>query len=256
MAKPTTAVAVKENAGVPEALAGMFDADTGSGFEDMTKDSYAVPFLKVLQSGSPQCKKLEATYVKGAEEGDFFNTVNERIYKNENGGVTFIPCYSVQKFNLWEPGEGTGKFRGSLSSAEGHALLRNCTQNEDRETITPDGLIIADCREHYGLVVNDDGTSDPVLLALVSTQIKKSKKWCTYMNGLRLPSGLQAPMCSHQYNLSTVGESNDYGAWAGVTWKDIGYVTSADLYKQAQDFREMIRSGEAKVVVDQDDLPY
>ena len=49
--------------------------EAGSGFEEATSDSYAVPFLQVLQSGSPQCKKSDGKYIKGAEEGMIFNTV-------------------------------------------------------------------------------------------------------------------------------------------------------------------------------------
>ena len=121
-AKTAGALATQAPAG---ALAEMFQTDAGTGFEEAGKESFAIPFLKLLQSLSPQCKKNEPEYIKGAEEGDFFNTVTEKVYPNDSPegvkgalGVMFIPCYYRPVFNLWQTKLDGGGFRGVVSVAK------------------------------------------------------------------------------------------------------------------------------------------
>lgn len=222
----------------------MFAADAGCGFEEASREAFAIPFLKVLQSMSPECKKTQPEYVKGAEEGDLFNTVTGELFKNETGGVDFVPCHFRRVFNLWQPREEGGGFRGSLNEAEGEALLANSERDRDGNIVTPDGLWLVDTREHYGITVVN-GVGAPVLLALTATQIKESRKWMTLAQGLRLPNNSPAPMFSQMYNLTTVGRSNDQGSWAVLKVTHLGYVPSKSLYEQAREFREMVRSGSA-----------
>ena len=52
-----------------------FDDDMlsqGTGLEEATADDYAIPFLRILQSMSPQLKKSDGKFIAGAEEGSFF----------------------------------------------------------------------------------------------------------------------------------------------------------------------------------------
>ena len=49
-------------------------AVTNSGFEEVTADDLAIPFIRLLAQLSPQLQKQEGAYVKGAEAGDFYNT--------------------------------------------------------------------------------------------------------------------------------------------------------------------------------------
>jgi len=250
MAKPETAVAVKEEAGALGAVID-FGADSGEGFEEADASSYAIPFLRVLQSLSPQCKKMDAAYVKGAEEGDFFNTVTEKIYKGEEG-VIVVPCHYVHKFNAWAPRESGGGIKGTYTPAEAANL--HTTQNERFQNVLEDGSILTDTRDHYVIIVNPDGNFEPALLTLSSTQMKKSKKWMSLMQGIRI-QGQVAPMFSQKYKLSPVSESNDKGSWTGIKIEHVGQVDSIELYNAAKSFREMVRSGEAKAT-EPEDLPY
>jgi hypothetical protein len=249
----------RPEAGLPVDMS-MFEADAGQGFEETDSKCFAIPFLRILQSLSPQCKKTEPEFIKGAEEGNFFNTVTNQVFAEESG-VKFVPCYFIRKFTLWTPrgeaGGGAG-FQGSLSAADGEELLRNCTKNDKNQDVTPDGLLLVDTREHYGILVHEDGTGEPILFSLSSTQLGKSKKWMSFMRGLKLPNGAEAPMFSHIYNLTTVPEKNDKGSWYGLKWEDGGWTPTQAIYEQARGFREMIRSGAAKPAeeFDQDGKPF
>jgi len=249
-------VAVKEEAALPAVID--FGADSGSGFEEADATSYAIPFLRMLQVTSDQCKKTNPLYIKGAEEGDFFNTVTEKLYKGDVG-VTVVPCHYAHKYNKWAPGRGG--FRGSISPAEYNSCDKQVitVQNNDGTTrqaeADSDGNLFTDTREHYVMIVNEDGTFEPALLALSGTQLKKSKKWMTLMQGIRI-KGQVAPMFSQMYKLTPAAESNEKGSWAGLKVEHVGQVNSMELYQAAKSFREMVRSGEAQAAPVDDDLPF
>ena len=62
-----------------------FVSDSGMGLENVDKQDLALPFLKLLQSGSDETKKKHAKYVEGAEAGMFYNTVTKKLYNGEKG---------------------------------------------------------------------------------------------------------------------------------------------------------------------------
>ena len=253
MAKTTTEVAVKETAGAVGDVID-FGADAGGGFEDSDQSSYAIPFLRILQAISPQAKKQNPKYIQGAEEGDFINTVTEELYKAIDG-VTVIPCHYLHKYNEWAPERGG--YRGSHSVAAYTAMkkeLQKDSKGNIFEANVETGNALTDTREHYVLIVDKDGLTTPAVLALSGSEIKKSKKWMTLMNGIRI-NGVQAPMFSQMYRITPQAESNDKGEWSGVKIDHIGQVTSIHQYNEAKAFREMVRSGTAKVAEDED-LPY
>ncbi len=69
-----------------------FVKDSGMGLENIDKEDLALPFLKLLQSGSYETKKKHAKYVEGAEPGMFYNTVTKKLYDGEKG-IEVIPVY-------------------------------------------------------------------------------------------------------------------------------------------------------------------
>ena len=53
----------------------------GTGLESVGTEDYALPFLRIIQSGSPQLKKSDPNkYIDGAEEGMLFNTLTNEYY--------------------------------------------------------------------------------------------------------------------------------------------------------------------------------
>ena len=57
-----------------------FEADSGMGFEEVDKDDFQIPFVRILQALSPQLKKSDASYIEGASQGDIFNTVTHQVW--------------------------------------------------------------------------------------------------------------------------------------------------------------------------------
>ena len=69
----------------------------GTGLEDTDSGDYAIPFVRVLQSGSPQLKKNHAKYIEGASQGMLFNTVSNAVYDGDEG-ILVIPCAYTKKY--------------------------------------------------------------------------------------------------------------------------------------------------------------
>ena len=242
---------IAEKKDAPLVAATMYEDDADTGFEEADKDAYAIPFLTILQALSPQCDKTDGAYIKGAETGEIFNTVSEERIDGEEG-VSVVPVHYKRAFIEWQPRNSGGGFVAEHSAADGLELLKQTTRNDNGQDELPNGNYLVDTRSHYVLVLNGDGTTTPAVMSMASTQMKKSRRWMTVMQNLKMAraNGTQftPPMFSHTYHVTTVPEKNDKGSWYG--WKiAIGeQVTDANLYGAAKSFRDAILAGEAKEV--------
>lgn len=240
----TAELAKVEQKSAAVVMAQTFEADAGSGFEEADASAYAIPFLQILQSGSPQCKKSDGAYIKGAEEGKFYNTVTQELYDGEVG-ITVIPCHYTQRFVEWKPRESGGGFVGSHLPGEQPAT----TKDDKFRDVTASGTNIVDSRNHYVLICNADGTLTPALITMTSTQQKKSKQWMSKMQGIKIKNAagvfVTAPMMSRKYKLTTTPESNDKGSWFGYHTELVGIVEDSAEYNEANAFRNAVRGGTA-----------
>jgi hypothetical protein len=255
MANANTEVDVKKNT----ALAVVdYDEDAGSGFEQADKDAYAIPYLSVLQSGSPQVKKSDGAYIKGAEEGSLFNSVTQEITPGDTG-VKVIPCYYTRRFVRWGARETGGGLKAEYTpddpiiSTVINVDGRSYFADENGEVNPKTNDILVDTRNHYVMIVKDDGSFTPAVVSMTSSQLKKSRQWMSKMDGLKFTgkdgSVKTKPMFSHIYTLSTVPESNDAGSWFGykITLGEEVSAVSPALYAAAKAFQKSITAGEVKV---------
>jgi hypothetical protein len=68
-----------------------FLADIGGGMEGTDKESFAIPFLKVIQKTSPEVDEADAAYNAKAKPGMLMNSVTGELF-NGKTGLTFLPC--------------------------------------------------------------------------------------------------------------------------------------------------------------------
>lgn len=243
----TKDVAVKKNTALVQA--GMYEQDAEAGFEDADVDAYAIPYFTILQALSPQCLKTDGAYIKGAEAGELYNSVSE-THLNGDTGVEIVPVHYKRSFIEWKPRTSGGGFVAEHSAMVGQALLKECNKSESGQDVFPDGNLLVDTRSHYVLILNSDGSFDRAVMSMSSTQMKKSRRWMTVMQNIKMEredkSTFTPPMFSHKYLVTSVPESNDQGSWFG--WKIVtgSQIEDANLYAMAKAFREQILSGEAK----------
>lgn len=247
--KPGTDVAAPE----PKAVGDVIDFQTllADSQEDkgFRREDVAVPFIKVLQSLSPELKKQNAKYVEGAEEGDFYNTVTGRLYKGGKG-IVVVPAAFLPSYIEWRPrdsGGGIVKDHGTDGS-----VLARCTRNEKKKLVTPEGNHLVQSGSYYIYVIDESHAPEQAVLNLYGSQLKKSKAWNALIAQLTVetPQGrIPAPFMYQSYKLITVPEQNDQGAWMGVK---ISYhmptveLGGAELYNMAKKFRELVKTGKVK----------
>lgn len=259
--KSTAVVAQDAQALAVTGLADMFAADANAGMEAADGDAYAIPFLSVLQSNSPQVDETDAKFVKDSKAGMLYENITGQLIDGKVGGI-IIPCHYKRVFLRWGPrgGEGAG-FKGEIAPEQVAEMRqkRAIVEVDGRLYVPqPDGTVnekrcdrIVDTRNHYVLLVSEEtGTAVQALLSIRSTQIKKSKALMSAIASVRLksPAGeYQPPSFANQVRVTTVPEKNDDGSWYGVKFAVEGRVTNASLYRQAKAFYETVKKGEVAV---------
>src|SRR5215467_3449052 len=82
-----------------------FEQSAGAGMEGMTQQDYAIPFLAILQNGSPQLNRQDGAYIKGAVAGQILQTVSQKLFDS----ISVIPCAFAHRLVEWKPrGSGGG----------------------------------------------------------------------------------------------------------------------------------------------------
>ena len=233
----------------------MFEQDANKGLGNLGMDDLAIPFLRILSDTSPQIKKRDPLYIEGAESGMIYNTLTKEIYDGEVG-VGVIPCAYQRQYIEWtDRGEGSGA-PVNIYPAESD-IISKTTRDDQRKDRLPNGNYIEDTANHYCLVIGADGTSSQVLVAMKSTQRKKSKRWNSLMLGLKMKgaNGLfTPPSYSHLYTLKTIAESNNLGNWFGWDISRVGPVEDLDVYNAAKAFADSVAKGEVKVKHEDEDV--
>lgn len=234
-------------------------ADSGAGMEGADKDSYAIPFLRVLQKLSPQCDEANAAFIDGAKAGMLYNSVTGKVYDGKEG-VIFLPCAFQRRFLQWGArgtdndgyhGEHTPakvaqmREAGTIVALEGRLYLAD--DKGDASEKRSDRFV--DTRSHFGLLVEEDGSASAVLLALSSTQIKKSKQLMSMLHSAKVKTAdgmVTPPTWMNRIRITTLAESNDQGSWHGVKFTPEGFIQEQPLYEAGKAFHESVAEGQTR----------
>jgi len=242
--KNEQAITKRESAGA--LAANIFEADANKGFQQMSQEDLALPFLKVLGQLSPEVNGRHAKHIQEAAPGMILNTVTNELYDGTKG-IQVIPCYYKREYVEWkERGESLGAPVAIHSTdSDVVASAKRDTMNKDR---LPNGNYLENTASHFVLITGTNTST--ALITMKSTQLKTSKKWNTMMLGIKLKGkdGLfTPPTYSHVYKLKTVQQSNDKGTWFGWDVNKIGPVQDKAVYDQAKSFSQNISKGNVKV---------
>lgn len=206
-----------------------------------------IPFVRLLQPLSPQLNKKKAEFIEGAATGDAFNNVTGQYWDGEKG-ITVIPCFQTTKYLEFVPRDLGGGFKGEIPANS--PLLQQTTRSGSKELL-PSGNELVKSDQHFCLVVEEDGSYQPVVIDMKSTQLKVSRRWKTQisMKKVKHPATgklFTPPVFATTWRLYSVEESNDQGSWSNWQVEGLGIVEDRDLMMEAKAFRESIAAGEVK----------
>ncbi len=228
----------------------MFQEDAGAGLKNLGADSYSIPFVAILQKGSPQVSRANAKYVKDAQAGQIFNTVSSEIYDGEEG-IEFIPCGCQRLMVRWKSRDSGGGLICQYSADD--PMLKKFKRDErgrlyDEETKD----IVVDTAYHYGVLVHGgDSFPEFAVISMTSTQLKTSRNWNTIARRIMMrgPGGqiFNPPTYSRIYRLTTIGQSKDTFDWFGWKFAISGEVKDVEIYKICREFAKQVESGEVRV---------
>jgi len=229
-----------------------FEQFAGTGFEETTTEDLAIPFLRILDSSSPQCSKRNGAYVDGAEGGMIFNTVLNEVYDGEKG-MLFVPAHYNRRFVEWVPRDEGGGYVASYHRND--PIVGTVERDEKGQDVLPNGNTLSNTAQYFGFLLHPDHGPLQALITMNSTQLKKSKKWNSQMQSFTAKGAngqFTLPMMSQVYHLTTVPESNDKGEWFG--WEitrdrqlDLSNQDDADLFKKALAFCEAVKEGSVEI---------
>ena len=77
----------------------LFGDDLQQGFENMTQEDMALPFVRILGQLSPQVTDGDAKFIDGAKPGMIYNTVTSELFDGKKG-IKVIPCYYKKDLSL------------------------------------------------------------------------------------------------------------------------------------------------------------
>lgn len=237
-----TEVAVKKEGVV--ALASSFEQDAQGGFDGMSQEDFALPFLKLLTNTSPEVGEVD-----GALPGMILNSVTGELHDGKKG-IVLIPCAYVRQYIEWAPrGSGSGAPL-AIYPATSDILSRTHKEPGDNKDYLDNGNYIENTANHYVMAINEQGFPEAALIVMKSTQLKKSRKWNSMMMSTKVMGSngpFTPPPYSHLYRLTTQAESNDKGKWFGWEIERIGPIEDMSAYGAAKAFAQQVGAGEVKV---------
>jgi len=249
------AVAKKQNTDVStDVMDDIFEHEgEGASFDS---SEMQIPFVRLIQALSPQIKKKDPQFIEGASMGDAFNNVTGQFWPGEDG-ITVIPCYQVTKYLEFRPRDTGGGFMGEISPND--PRIQQAQRNGGKE-ILPNGNELVKSDQHFCLIVEEDGMTQPVVVDMKSTQLKVSRRWKTQiaMKKIKHPKDgrlITPPVFATMWKLRAVEESNDKGDFYNWVVEDQGLVSDKNLLDAAKAFRESIAAGEVKAQAEDHGAP-
>lgn len=229
-----------KDAALPAYLQGM-EEHAGLGNSRDASDN-TLPFLAILQKGSPQVNKQDPAYIRGSEAGMLLNTATGQLWTSEDG-VPFVPCGIQKNLVEWVPRTSGGGYVNTHPFDFELAKKMGGVRNEKGVIVLPNGNTLVETLYTFGLLPD----MSPAVIGASSTALKPMRDWMSQRNAQRLPGGATAPAFAKTYRLKTIWQKNDSGDW--YNWKvfiEDGWTDEA-MIRPALEFARMVAEGKAQL---------
>lgn len=248
--------------------------DAGNdGFGNTTKDDFAIPFLAVLQSNSPQCKPTENGGLPGAQQGYLFNTVTQDIYKG-SVGIPIVFGTTEHCYIEWYKRDGGGQGGGFIAR---HELESDFVKQKKKEAADAqpgvrnpviewtdaEGKVrqLLETFYTYAVIENSNGGLEKIVIGWTSTKIKQYRSFMNRARGLQIKVNpkdesskkVPAPLFSHRYRIHSFLDRNKKGEFFnfkvdfdGPDAPSCRISPSDPMFQEAFGLMNMIKTGAAQ----------
>lgn len=224
----------------------LFEQHSGAGLENVTAKDLIIPRLVIIQGLSPQIIKSKPEYNPDAKVGDIYDVATGEVMPDP---LVFLPCYFMKQCLEWFP-RASGK--GLARIHDDNAILAECRVDDKNKHWLPNGNLVAETSQFFGLNLSADGRRS--FIPMASTQIKKGRQWLTLATAEKIErengTTFTPPLFFRTYHLTSAEESNNDGTWMG--WKIARHVPLTELdgwealFSDAVALRESLMAGEAR----------
>lgn len=230
MAPKTKAIVPKNQ----EPNLSIFEGES-SGFEGTDSTTFKTPFLKILQTLSPELKKSDPKYISEAEEGHFCNSASQELYESVNVVILKVEHSLI----VWKPNRGG--FVGRYSKKQEDEIV---TKQDGVQKWDKNGNIVMDTIEFFCL--NIDSPSDIFILSLSAASFKHARSFATRLRMLKVDGKLVNVSWAGVWNITTTEESNDKGSWytIGSTPEFVRWITKDEKDQLVMPTKQMLENAE------------
>jgi len=173
-----------------------------TGFEGTSSDTFKTPFMKILQSLSPELKKSNPDYNELASAGLFCNTATKELHET----IDVVLLKVEHSIIAWRPDRGG--FAGRYNKSEEGRIV---AKQEGMEKWDSEGNELIDAIEFFCMNAND--YSDVFILSLSKASLKHAKSFATRVRSLKANGKPVGVSWAGVWNISLVEEKNDKGDW-------------------------------------------
>ena len=262
-----------QTTGTALAVVDIDEEDRGAGLKNITMDERKIPFVRILQSNSPELEEGGVKYIPNAKAGQFINTASKQLFSK----LIFIPCARDHKYLEYIPRAIGGGFVGvrkpdddvvvMLRAKQGRfgKLSYNVTKRDNTGQAL-DGTEIVESFELYGIFIDPETNAKfRGIASFSSTQISKYSSFLdradNFEYALADGSIVKPPLYAHKWLMTTGNEKNKKGSFKGyviglLAKKEDGsddvsiksFIKKSDpLYVQAKEFGRFVEAGQAEV---------
>jgi len=236
----------------------LFGNDLQQGFENMTQEDMALPYVRILGQLSAQVSESDGKYIDGAKPGMIFNNVTNEIFDGKKG-IKVIPCYYKKDYP--EKSDKGDAFATTVAVHLPNSPIIQTGKREGSKIRLPNGNYLEETAYYYVLMETKAGGMTPALITMKSSQLSVSKNWNSMMKTIQISDGKGGyaipPMHGVVYNLASAVQKNDKGSWYGwsITQDRIMGQEDKSLYLQSKEFNSSVSKGDVQTKADEEEKP-
>lgn len=184
----------------------------GKGFEGVTHEDFAMPFLNLLQGLSPEVgAEGEDAKVEGATPGMIINSVTKELYDGKEG-VIFVPVTTQHIYVEWKPRDQGGGIVGRHELDSEIVAAAKQASEKFGSYKTDEGNDLIETFYMMGYTLESADAEEPkevVVIPFTSTKIKVYKRIMQMVNTFKG----RPPLFANRLHFTSVAEKNNKGSF-------------------------------------------